>query len=111
MLVKSMWKNVCFKILHVRAKPVAPKGQPKARSLPYMYILCILQFTTGSILRVLQACVLLRYKRDGSKRKMYKSIRQVRILQILYNKAVCKFYDFVKKYQISYYVSAQGLRK
>jgi len=40
--------------------------------------------------------VLLRYKRDGSKRKMYarkmyKSIRQVRVLQILYNKAVGTF--------------------
>jgi len=39
---------------------------------------------------------ILRSKRDGSKRrmyarKMYKSIRQVRVLQIFYNKAVCTF--------------------
>jgi len=89
-------KNVGLKILNSRAKPVAPKRQPKALSLPYLYILCILQFTTGSILRVLQACVLLRHKRDGSKhkmyaRKMYKSIRQVHFLPILYNKAGCTF--------------------
>jgi len=49
-----------------------------------------------SLVCVLQTCVLFRHKRDGLKhqmyaRKMYNNIRQVRVLQILYNKAVCTF--------------------
>jgi len=83
------------------------KRQLNVWSLPYLYILRILQFTTGSLLCVLQPCVLLQHKNYAStgtrtldlsilkkqnvRTQMYKSIHQVRVLQILYKMTVCTF--------------------